>query len=697
MAIVQPAKKVGSSLMAWNPNASTPGIAVRTGIGVAFALGLGAALGEPPWAPALVMGTWSSGIPLVAAGVRTRPWLPLVTGVALGASLALGGLTYGHPIAMVVVTAIWAFLMALLGSLGPAAAVVSTNCGVMMVLGPHFTGGANILVAAGVAALGGVIQAVTAAMPPRQRFRDERQTLAAAYRALADDAGALADAMNTPLSTDALLRARDELNGNRRLPEAMRDSVGALYELRASIVAVAAARARLLDSDPAAARHTASVLRNTAATLEVLAEAVDRLRPLREHWEDRLAAAVEAAPVDDTLHGTARHSAAGRESRRLYRAMHQIGRLTERVVEEEPPTTVVSRRVRMRGRLAEDWQTLRASLTLRSPAMRHAIRSCVVIAVATVVSAYWPGQHGYWLALTAWIVLKADFATTVGRGLARMLGTGVGVVLASLLSLVVFGESWWTVLLVVAFAFAGYFAMPVSYVIFSAAVAGFSVFQIDLAGQSALTAAAERGVATVVGGVLALTLYTLWPTWQTRRLPDLLADLVESYRDYADLVLDMQARPAERDMRRVRDTVDEIRLRRAQLNAAAEAAAAEPVGGPRPYSSDALDVEAALSRAARALIVLEGSVRRGDAAQLYGVDEFREEVHRAYSALADRVRGHQPRPVDLRVALDDLDGALESGTVATVQRRRLLDWESDILVEALSDADLIVREWARDA
>ncbi|MGH8877533.1 MAG: hypothetical protein ACRD0P_09355, partial [Stackebrandtia sp.] len=124
-------------------------------------------------------------------------------------------------------------------------------------------------------------------------------------------------------------------------------------------------------------------------------------------------------------------------------------------------------------------------------------------------------------------------------------------------------------------------------------------------------------------------------------------------------------------------------------------AAVEPIGGPRPYSADVQDVTAALSRGARAMIVLEGAVRHHDAAQLSGVDEFRDTIHSAYTCLADRVRGGQPRPVDLADSLETLDAALDKGTPATIRRRRLLDWESDILVEALTDADLIVKEWQR--
>src|SRR5690606_2808727 len=122
--------------------------------------------------------------------------------------------------------------------------------------------------------------------------------------------------------------------------------------------------------------------------------------------------------------------------------------------------------IRIRSRAAEDWQSLRSQLTWRSPAARHAVRACVVIAIATAVGRYWPGTHGYWITLTAWIVLKPDFAATVGRGLARILGTAAGVFLASLLSVAVLSYPQAAAPIVAGYALLGYLTLPVSGVVY---------------------------------------------------------------------------------------------------------------------------------------------------------------------------------------------------------------------------------------
>ena len=181
-------------------------------------------------------------------------------------------------------------------------------------------------------------------------------------------------------------------------------------------------------------------------------------------------------------------------------------------------------------------------------------------AVATALGFLWPGDHGYWLPLTAWIVLRPDFAGTVGRGIERTLATTLGVFLTTLLALVVDDRSMWAAATVAVFAAVAYLVMPVSFFVFSLMVAGFAVFQIDLIDAASIDAAIERGVATLIGGSLAILLYWILPTWQTRRLPDLMGDLIDAYREYASLVLGFQARPTEKDPERLRHVVDEVRL-----------------------------------------------------------------------------------------------------------------------------------------
>ena len=65
------------------------------------------------------------------------------------------------------------------------------------------------------------------------------------------------------------------------------------------------------------------------------------------------------------------------------------------------------------------------------PFGRHAVRLAVTLAAAGVLADVLPIQRGYWITLTAALVLRPDFTTTFSRGVARIAGTIVGVVAAT--------------------------------------------------------------------------------------------------------------------------------------------------------------------------------------------------------------------------------------------------------------------------
>ena len=80
------------------------------------------------------------------------------------------------------------------------------------------------------------------------------------------------------------------------------------------------------------------------------------------------------------------------------------------------------------GQLSWAARQVRAALSPSSPAFRHAVRLAVVIPLATEISRLLPWPRGYWLAVTTVIVLKPDFAATASRGVARTVGTALGII-----------------------------------------------------------------------------------------------------------------------------------------------------------------------------------------------------------------------------------------------------------------------------
>ena len=81
-------------------------------------------------------------------------------------------------------------------------------------------------------------------------------------------------------------------------------------------------------------------------------------------------------------------------------------------------------------------------MRLSSIAFRHAMRCGVCLAVAVAGARLRDMPHGYWIPMTTAIVLKPDFAGTFSFGLLRVIGTMLGLVLATALVHYAFGGDW---------------------------------------------------------------------------------------------------------------------------------------------------------------------------------------------------------------------------------------------------------------
>ena len=90
---------------------------------------------------------------------------------------------------------------------------------------------------------------------------------------------------------------------------------------------------------------------------------------------------------------------------------------------------------------------MRANLTPDSAVLRHAVRMAVLVAGSDLVVRLAGFAHGYWVSLTVLVVLRPDFATTFQRAVLRVLGTVVGLVVATELLHWVPGGTWYLIAL----------------------------------------------------------------------------------------------------------------------------------------------------------------------------------------------------------------------------------------------------------
>lgn len=174
---------------------------------------------------------------------------------------------------------------------------------------------------------------------------------------------------------------------------------------------------------------------------------------------------------------------------------------------------------------------LRENLSFDSVALRHAARVGIAAALAVAVARYAHLGRGYWVTLTAIVVLQPYAVATLKRGVLRVLGTVAGGVIAALVAATVHNAFG---LLVFVFLFAGISAalLPINYGLFSMFLTPAFVLLAEL-GASDWHLAGVRILNTVVGGTIALACgWLLWPSHERERVPSDVAKAIKASADY---------------------------------------------------------------------------------------------------------------------------------------------------------------------
>ena len=170
-----------------------------------------------------------------------------------------------------------------------------------------------------------------------------------------------------------------------------------------------------------------------------------------------------------------------------------------------------------RCRLRELLGRLREELTLHGETAPYVGRLALALLISTAIYRCFRVRNGYWIPMTALLVLKPQWTGTLSRGIARMVGTvaGAGIALA-LARLLPFPE-WVIPALVIVCAWGCYALQAVNYAIFSVFVTLYIVFLFRFGGFSQTAAAHIRLVNTIVGGAIALAIDATWMAAARRR------------------------------------------------------------------------------------------------------------------------------------------------------------------------------------
>ncbi|MFZ3569775.1 FUSC family protein [Streptomyces sp. BH097] len=317
-----------------------------------------------------------------------------------------------------------------------------------------------------------------------------------------------------------------------------------------------------------------------------------------------------------------------------------------------------------------------------SPVLRHANRVAAVAVAGYLIGEVLPYGHGYWAPMSAVMVMRPDFSQTYSRAVARFGGTLVGVTAATAILQLAHPGTYLSALLAVVCAALMYLLMRTGQLAAQACVAMYVVFLLGMGGQEWSQTVPERVVLTLVGGVLAMLSYALYPAWETPRLRTRLADWLAALGEYAAAVVAHYASPAGKSCPDVREALLKARDAHIAWEQAAARAKTEPVRH-RGLSNAAADEAAhALHHIGRVVMLMEAHLPERGATPVPAADALADALRAATRDGAQAIRERRiPRWKPVREALEAWDG--EGVPDRVVRRGAGLFLET---LEELSDA-----------
>jgi hypothetical protein len=165
--------------------------------------------------------------------------------------------------------------------------------------------------------------------------------------------------------------------------------------------------------------------------------------------------------------------------------------------------------------LRAEHQALRASveqaarsLVRRSEppsALPYALRLAITLGVSTEIYRHFGFANGYWIPMTALLVLRPGLSDTANRAITRTVGTLAGAMLASYALAHLKPGPPVLAVITLFFAWLAYALNNVNYGLFTLCLTAYIVSLLGIANLPGYVVAYHRAISTIIGGALALT------------------------------------------------------------------------------------------------------------------------------------------------------------------------------------------------
>ncbi len=570
--------------------------AIRSTIGFVLPLAIGVATGHVIEGVSMAGGAATLGSVGLNYTYRARARTMLLACIGIAFSAFIGSITSRIDWLVILIAGIWGISAGLLVAISQFAMIVGLQSAVALIILTHFAlNPAQAAIQAGLMFAGALLQVVLAIIPfPWQHTAPERAVLSTVYQKLADYALDPSHEQGSEQLRDALLKAHSTLSDSNTQSQKGRIFFGLLEEadrIRLGFIVLVRLRQNLANDSTV----EASSIEYLDTFLSSTAEELLRIAKELQSTGTSVSFSVLEAQIKKALAGLRRQATAPHHSEMMQQILlycdalrnqlHTAKKLAKSWKHTHQQLSVhihVPRQAYLR--FHNTGVILRANLTLRSTAFRHAIRLGVTLALATALYRILPLpiERGYWIPLTALLVLKPDFTTTFTRGVARLLGTMLGAVLTTLLVSLLKPTMPLLVILDAIMAYLAFSILFVNYAIFSAFITMETVFLLTFVAPQPLVTVAYRAIDTVIGGILALLIYALWPTWELPQVPGKIADRLEAIRHYFVAIMQAYVNPNAYDELAIHNLRMASRLARSN----AEASVTRSLQEPAPHQFD---------------------------------------------------------------------------------------------------------------
>ncbi|MEV4251847.1 FUSC family protein [Spirillospora sp. NPDC049652] len=584
--VLQRVRKTYASIGSFGSEA-TPFYGLSAALAITAPLIIGALTGRAAAGAMIALGAFlvAQRAPEGPYGAQARNLGTAVALVAVGSGV--GGLLSGHA---------WLSVLAVppVVAVGSAVNWIGSTAGLAVLLAAVRPSGGDIVYIGFLELIGGVLFCVIVLAPwPARRLRPLRDALADAADAVAgvldavaqeigspdaapleavqitnpdlaavvhavdweEQRRAAAEALTEARSTYAMYRTghgRNEPTRPERLIEALSRLLHETVALRALIeaergqpphrnreweleahvaIAALAARLRLLSEAVRTAGESplgAPLGDLDSAAIRRLARQSDRIRRAGMVGEENL---VAVALIDQIDRAIDRIAGGVDSARRLVKAGLRLGFGPPQLPTPHPVSA---------------WDRLVRAVRTRSPAFRQATRVYVTALVAMSLTAALHVEHGQWMVITAMLSLRGTYGETIDRVIERVIGTGLGSVVAALL-LTLAPDQITTAVIVFVFALVAFTLRHIIITYWFLFGTPLGLMLLDFSTPSNWVAAGERIGLTVAGGILTvLAVRLLWPAGYLERLPRQLRALLSAQADLVRSTAEVVVRERER-------------------------------------------------------------------------------------------------------------------------------------------------------